>query len=106
MVNIDDMKELTKIRESVYGENPYCSLIDLRKDFSTLDEEAKEYSNSFEKIKKLRIAEALLVKNYGQKLGAAVFTKLFRANHNTRVFTDEEKALEWLNEEYNTYMNT
>ncbi len=102
-VNVDDMKELTALREQLFGEEKYCTLIDLTKDFLSLSPEAKEYAAKSETILRLRIAEVLLVKNFGQKLGVHTYVKIFRSKDNVRVMTNELEAITWLNEQYQNF---
>lgn len=102
-VSQDDMKEITSIREKLFGENQYCTLIDLTKDYLSLSPEAKKYAAENETIKRLRIAEVLMVKNFGQKLGVFTYVKLFRSNDNVKVMTNEQEALLWLNEQHQEY---
>ncbi len=102
-VNVDDMKEITLVREKLFGEEKYCTLIDLTKDFLSLSPEAKEYAANNETIKRLRIAEVLLVKNFAQKLGVHTYVKIFRSNDNVKVMVNELDAITWLNEQYQNY---
>lgn len=102
-VTLDDMIEITAIREKLFGENKYCTLIDLTKDYLSLTPEAKQYAAENPTIKKLRIAEVLMVKNFAQKLGVFTYVKIFRSNDNVKVLTDEKEAIQWLNQQYEIY---
>ena len=99
-VTLDDMKEITAIRENLFGEENYCSLIDLRKEFLSLSPEAKKFAAENPNVLKFRVAEVLLVKNFAQKLGVQTYVKLFRKDP-VRVFSDEAKAMKWLETEFN-----
>ncbi len=102
-VTLDDMIEITAIREKLFGENKYCTLIDLSKDYLSLTPEAKQYAAENPTIKNLRIAEVLMVKNFAQKLGVFTYVKIFRSNDNVKVLTDEKEAIQWLNQQYEIY---
>lgn len=102
-VTLDDMIEITAIREKLFGENKYCTLIDLSKDYLSLTPEAKKYAAENPTIKNLRIAEVLMVKNFAQKLGVFTYVKIFRSNDNVKVLTDEKEAIQWLNQQYEIY---
>lgn len=102
-VSLDDMKEITAIRESLFGEEKYCTLIDLRQDFLTMSPEAKKFAAEDKNVKRLRIAEVLMVKNFGQKLGVHTYIKLFRSKDLVKVMTEEPKAMEWLHEQYTAH---
>lgn len=99
-VSLDDMNEITAIRKSLFGEEKYCTLIDLRQDFLTISPEAKKFATENKNIKRLRIAEVLMVKNFGQKLGVHTYIKLFRSKDLVNVMTEETKAVEWLLEQH------
>lgn len=99
-VTLDDLIEITAIRKVLFGEQKYCSMIDLRKDYLSLSPEAKKYAAESPVIRRLRIAEVLLVKNFAQRLGVHTYVRIFRSKDNIRVMTDETEAIEWLNEQY------
>jgi hypothetical protein len=77
IITIEDMLEITEIRERLFGDNMYCTLIDLTKDYLSLSPEAKKYAAENPTIRRLRIAEVLMVKNFAQKLGVHTYIKLF-----------------------------
>ena len=102
-ITLQDMQEITAIRKELFGENKYCSLIDLTKDLLVLTPEAKKFASTNPNIKQLRIAEVLLVKNFAQKLGVQTYVKLFRSKDRIKVMTEEEHAANWLEKEYKRY---
>lgn len=95
-VTVDDIKEVTRVREELIGNNTYCSLIDVTKDFLNFSSEAKTFVARNEDINRLRKAEALLVRNKAQQLGVDLYVRLFKPKSKTRIFTNKEKAIEWL----------
>lgn len=99
-ITIDDMKGITEIRQELFGENQYCTLIDARKDFVSFTPEATTYIANNPTINSLRIAEAVLVKNFGQSLGGQLYVKLFKPKSETKLFYKEDKATEWLEQQY------
>ncbi len=102
-ISIEHLKEIKIIRENILGDNYYCSLIDVRKDFMGISTEAKEYVAKNPSINKFRIAEALLVKNLGQKLGVELYIRLFKPKRASKVFLKEDKANKWLEKEYKKF---
>ena len=102
-ISIKHLKEIKAIRESIFGDNYYCSIIDVRKDFMRISDEAKEYVAKHPDINKLRIVEALLVKNLGQKLGVDLYIRLFKPKRASKVFLKEEKAKKWLKAEFEKF---
>ncbi len=99
-ISMQHLKEIATIRERLLGDNYYCSIIDARKDFLGISHEAKEYVAKHPKINKLRVAEAILVKNLGQKLGANLYIRLFKPKRASKVFLDENEANKWLEKEF------
>ena len=102
-ITIDHIKEVKAIREGIFGDNYYCSIIDARKDFMGISAEAKEYVANNPTINKFRIAEALLVNNLGQKLGIDLYIRLFKPKRASKVFFKEEKAKKWLKTEFDKF---
>ena len=98
-VTISDMKEITEIREKLFGNSIYASLIDIRGEVE-LTKEAIEYATTSKGVKKLRIAEVLLVNNFAEKPGVHTYVKFFRFTDNVTVMTNEDNALHWLEREF------
>lgn len=103
-ISLKDMQEIKSLREQLFGDEKYCSLIDLTKDLLSLTPEAKQFAAEDHNVKKFRIAEALLVKNFAQKLGVQTYVKLFRSKDRVKVVMNEAEAEQWLNKEYEKYM--
>ena len=99
-ITLEDMKEVTKIRERLFGKEQYCSLIDLRQDNLKITNEAKKYITQNKIIKQLRLAEVLLVNSFIEKMGVHAYVKIFRSGDNITVMTEEENAIHWLNTQY------
>lgn len=102
-ISIEHLKEISVIRENIFGNNHYCSLIDLRKDFMGISTEAKEYVAKNPTINKFRIVEAILVKNLGQKLGVDLYIRIFKPNRSTKSFLKEDKAEKWLKTQFDKF---
>lgn len=102
-ISIEHIKEIKAIREKLLGDNYYCSIIDVRKDFMGISKEAKEYVAKHPSINKFRIAEALLVNNLGQKLGVDLYIRLFKPKRESKVFFKEERAKKWLKVEFEKF---
>ena len=102
-ITIDHLKEIKAIREQLFGNNYYCSIIDVTKDFMGISEEAKEYVTKHPVINKFRVAEAMLVKNLGQKLGVDIYIRLSKPTRVTKAFLKEEKAKKWLKAEFEKF---
>lgn len=106
IITAEDMMEITPIRQMLFDDDKYCSLIDLTQDYLSLSSEAKKYVSENKTIKERRIAEVLLVKNFAQKLGVHAYVKIFRSNDNITVMTNEDSALHWLERQHSKYMDS
>lgn len=102
-ISITHIKEIKAIRESIFADNYYCSIVDVRKDFMGISHEAKEYIAKNPIINKFRIAEAILVKNLGQKLGADLYIRIFKPKASSKTFLNEDKAKKWLESKYKKF---
>ena len=103
-VLVEDVKDITRVRKKLFGSSNYCSLIDVRKDFLSFSDEAKKHVSQNPKINALRISEALLVRNFGQKLGVDIYIRLFKPGSPSRSFVSEEKAINWLMNNHKEFM--
>ena len=101
-VTVEDQKEITQIRKKLFGEDKYCTLVDISEDKLDLTKEARDYVTDTDFIRRLRIAEVLLVKSFGQKLAVHTYVKISRWKDNITVMTtkEEENALHWLEKQY------
>ena len=102
----EDIMEITEIRQNIFGENMYCTIVDARKDFVNFSAEATTYIANNPTVNSFRIAEAVIVKNFGQSLGGQLYIKLFKPKSETRLFYNEETAVEWLLEQYQNKIST
>lgn len=103
-ISMENMKEITAIREKLFGEKYYCLLGDLRKDFIGISEEVQEYAANNPAANKYRIAEAILVKNFGQQLPVSMYILWKKPIRPTKVFYKEEKAMEWLKGQHESFV--
>lgn len=103
-ITVDLLKEIHVIREELFGEGNYCTLIDATKDFMAVSKEAQEYIAKNAVVNQYRIAEAILVKNFGQKLGVQMYIRIFKPERKTMVFYQEDKAIAWLKEQYDAFV--
>ena len=99
-ITIEDMKAITAVRQKLLGDKKYCTLIDASKDFVSFSPDATTYIANHPRINEQRIAEAVLVKGFGQSLGGQLYIKLFRPKSETKLFYKEDDAIEWLTQQY------
>jgi hypothetical protein len=65
---------------------------------SSTSKEVRDYANSYE-ARKIMKAQALVVKSLAQKIMADFISKFYKIPVNLKIFSDEEKAIEWLKEQ-------
>ena len=67
-------------------------------EFAQVDKEGREYSAS-EAGLRFTIADAIIVKNLAQKILAGFYLRINKPRKPTRVFKNENEAIEWLYQE-------
>lgn len=80
------------LRKKVLGEIPYYAIIDMRKGFISFTKEAKQWAAENEESSKIRLLDILLVNNFGLKMEATLYLKLFKPKVPTKVVTSIEAA--------------
>ena len=97
IVDIEEAKEIYNITMALTKGEKYSSLVDARSTIS-LSKEAREWSGKPELHNNL-IAQAIIVNSLANRIIANFIIKFNRAKAAMRLFSTEEKALEWLNEQ-------
>lgn len=95
-----DATDIQRIREcnlEIMGDKKYCVLITSHF-LASITKDARELSASRE-FRHNTIAKALFVNNIGQKMVGNFYLQVNRPAIKTKMFTDREKALEWLREQ-------
>jgi hypothetical protein len=93
-IKIDLAKQLVKDRLTVCNGVIRPALIDIR-NMSTIDKESRQYLASQEAVTFLS-ATALLAENFLTKITGNIFMTFEKHLVPTKLFTDENEALEWL----------
>lgn len=95
--SIDEIKEHLEISIKHFSpdRSPLLSLADIRKLKGTPSKEAREYAASPE-IAALTIAAAVLIGGSLSKIMGNIFLKFNTPPYPTKLFTDEQQAIEWL----------
>lgn len=93
-ITVDDVKEQRKVAAELTGGKPHVVLaIAGRRTSAT--KEAREYSSSH--IPEGRMAEAILIKSLPVRLMGKFFINFHKPSVPTKLFENENEALEWLN---------
>lgn len=97
VVDLEEAKEIYNITMALTRGEKYSSLVDARATIS-LSKEAREWSAKPELHINL-IAQAIIVSSLANRIIANFIIKFNRAKAPMRLFSTEEKALEWLNDQ-------
>lgn len=97
VIELKEAKEIYNITIALSQGKKYSSLVDARAVVS-LSKEAREWSSKPELHTNL-IAQAILVNSLANRLIANFIIRFNRSKSPMRVFSKEEKALEWLYEQ-------
>lgn len=95
VVDIAEMKEMLRYVEEFAGPKRHYAVVDFGGNLTSSTEARQIYADS-EYIRKYRIADAFLVKSLPVRLIANFFIKVTKPKVNTRLFTEEDKAVKWL----------
>jgi hypothetical protein len=90
----DDLWTLKHLNNQLSDVVPYCVLI-TSGHLASISKEAMELSASAE-FAETTIAKALMVNSIGHRLVANFYVTVSKPRIRTKVFSDREKALEWL----------
>ncbi|MBL4592320.1 MAG: STAS/SEC14 domain-containing protein [Flavobacteriales bacterium] len=104
VIEVEDAKEIDKtvIDELIYNQ-PFVVLIDARDITSSLTHEARDFFTNDELILKIRKAQAIVVNNLHTKLIANFYMKFHKPINPVKVFSDYDKAENWLKKIRNKY---
>jgi hypothetical protein len=92
--------EIFDLYDQVIGKQRVLKLLVIGKG-TTITSEAREQILKQNIIRKEQVvAEAIVVTSKAQMLAANLYIKFIQLVYPTRHFTDREKAMEWLNDQY------
>ncbi|WP_317898508.1 DUF7793 family protein [Aurantibacillus circumpalustris] len=90
----DDVRKIKEINLSLCDNKNYALLIDAKKE-STITDDARALLASKE-LAHLNIAKAIIIHTNKQKILGNIYLTVNKPHVKTRLFTDRQKALEWL----------
>lgn len=95
VVDVAEIKEMLVYVQEFMGPKQHYAVVDFGGSLSSSTEARQIYADS-EYIQKYRIADAFLVKSLPVRLIANFFINVTKPKVNTRLFTEEDKAVKWL----------
>lgn len=90
-----DVKEMLEKSTELANGKKYCYLADVRSTTARGSKEARAYAAD-NQYQKNRIADAIIVRTTATKLLANFYIQFHKPKVKTRMFTNEEQAMEWL----------
>lgn len=95
VVDVAEMKEMLRYAEEFMGHKRHYAVVDFGGNLTSSTEARQIYADA-EYIQKYRMADAFLVKSLSVRLIANFFIKVTKPKINTRLFTEETSAVNWL----------
>lgn len=90
-IELDEAKEMHEYALKLSNNKPYCVIVVSGKEFNLITKEATQYLANVSD----RVAEAIVVKHFSNRLLAKFYLSLVKTNPH-KLFKNEKKALEWL----------
>lgn len=94
-VDVPEIQEMIRYAKQVAGERRHYAVIDFGASLGSTSEARSIYADD-PFIRKYRIADAFLVNSLSVRLVANFFIKVTKPQVNTRLFSDERAAVDWL----------
>lgn len=101
LVSLQDAKEVIEWVGSIGGEKKYVNLMEAQPN-SEVDADARAYIAS-ENQNKYTIADGMVVESLAHRLLSNFYMKFNKPVKPTRVFTNREKAIQWLLQQKQLY---
>jgi hypothetical protein len=89
-----DVRELTE-SIGIIGKGAKYPVLIIVNEYNTINKEASEYAAS-EIAGRYTIANAVIVKSAAVRIATNFFIRIFKPVRPTKMFSDEERALQWL----------
>ena len=96
LITTRNLFELKNLREKLIGNQKYHSITDAREGLLNLSDEAKAYIAEENQSSNMRLSDAVLVNSFAKKIEADLYIRFHKPIVETKVFTDLNKALCWI----------
>lgn len=93
-VDVEEILKIKQANESLFLDQKYAVLA-IASEFSTITRDAQALMASKAFVKNT-VAKAILVQYLGQKIMGNFYLNFNKPHIKTKIFTDREKAIEWL----------
>ncbi|HIP37490.1 MAG TPA: hypothetical protein EYG85_11620 [Crocinitomix sp.] len=95
-VTVEDIKEITKIRENIIGIKHYHAITDFTNGIVNITDEAKDYIAYQNKNNNFRISDAFITTSMATKIEINLYILFKKPNVRTKTFDSIDKALVWI----------
>ncbi len=93
-IDAEHMLELKEANKQLTQGMPYAVLVDSG-EYTSITKEARELAAS-DKFKDVTIANAIIVNSLGHKIIGNFYMNINKPKIKTKIFSDRDKAIEWL----------
>jgi len=93
--SVNEISELITRGINLINEQPFILLTDLSDTYGEWDNETKIYVANHKQLNELKVAEAIVSKDFATHLLVAGY-KTFNNKSNVKTFNDIQQALDWL----------
>lgn len=93
-----DVIESANLRKEIIGDQPYYPIIDMRDGFVSFSKEAKKWVAENRESANVRIMDVLLVGNWGMKMEARLYLKIFHPVNETNIAMTIDEAFRIIKE--------
>jgi hypothetical protein len=97
-IEVEDFRELRRENLRLMNGKPYVVLVSAD-ELTSFTKEAREFVASKE-FAGITIAKALLIAGLGQRIIGNFYMKVNKPHIKTKLFSDREKAVDWLRQNY------
>jgi uncharacterized Zn finger protein len=104
VIGLEDVKNLIETNVCLTKNTHYAALIDLE-ELSSFTKDAMNYTADRKTSPKI-IARALMVNDLAKRIIGNFYIKVVRPQINTKLFTERQKAIAWLEEQLTVFKNS
>lgn len=97
-IEVEDIIDLRKANLLIMQEKPYTVLV-AAEELTSFSRETREFIAN-KKFAGITIAKALLISGLGQRIIGNFYMQINKPFIRTRLFTEREKAIAWLRQQY------
>lgn len=102
-IGIDVMIESAELRKKIIGDQAYFPIVDMREGFVNFSKEAKRWAAEDRYYANFRIIDILLVANWGMKMEAKLYHKIFKPLNKTKIVMSMDEAFKVIEDHKESY---